>query len=96
MNKALEELQATKEEVVSLPGGVVIWGTDRAALNEMFVRHLDEMADALDDDAFLRDAVHYELSNHEYHISDTLRELGISLDDERTARIFRVALAESE
>lgn len=54
-----------------------------------------EMEKAMQDDEFCIDAIKYELANHEYCYShepdEALEALGLSLEDKRTVRLFKIA-----
>ena len=93
--KGLEKLGVTKEDVLSIAGGGFIRKSDAKAFSDLFLNQDMAMVEAFKDDAFLTDAIRYELGNHEYCItynpSDAMDALGLSLDDERTAECFKAA-----
>ena len=96
LEKALAKLGADKTEVISVGNtGGIIRKADKAAFLDMINNHDAEEQAAYQDDDFLLSAIKYELGNHEYCITydstDTLNCLGLSLDDERTARLFSAA-----
>lgn len=95
LQDGLERLGATKDDVVGIGGGGFIRKSDSDAFFELFKRHTLEMAEALRDDDFMLDAIEYELGNHEYCITydpePALSAVGVSLDDERVAKLFPVA-----
>ena len=80
-------------------GGVFYRKTDASKLHEMMRRFDDELKEAYKDDAFLYDAMFYELANHEYCITldseDALEALNLTVDEvtanERLLRIFSKA-----
>ena len=86
------------DKACRIPGGGFIRKTDNEAFQKMFLRHDCEMAEAMQDDVFLVDAIHYELANHEYCITydpdDALSALGLSLSDERIKRCYGIARKE--
>jgi len=93
--EGLEKLGITKDEALSIPGNGFIRKTDGEAFTELFRRHNQEMAEALTHDDFMVQAIEYELGNHEYCITynpePALDALGLSLKNERVARLFKVA-----
>ena len=93
--KGLEKLGVEKEDILSIAGGGFIRKSDDKAFSALFIRHDTAMIEAFKDDAFLTDAIRYELGNHEFCITynpdDALDALGLSLDDERTAECFKAA-----
>jgi len=93
--EGLEKLGITKDEALSIPGGGFIRKTDGDALTELFRRHNKEMAEELTHDDFMVQAIEYELGNHEYCVTydpePALDALGLSLKNERVARLFKVA-----
>jgi hypothetical protein len=96
LEKGLAKLGANKTEVVSVGNtGGLIRKADKAAFLDMMDSLDAEEQAAYQNDDFLISAIKYELGNHEYCITydstDTLDCLGLSLDDERTARLFSVA-----
>lgn len=86
--KALEKLNATKEECVSIYGGGIIKKTDQVKLREMFAHQAEEKNIAIENDktgeGYIKDMFEYELANHEYNYtmdaSDTLECLGLTVD----------------
>ena len=93
--KAIARLGAKKEECCTIWSGGIIRLTDRKAFFEMTSRHNTELDEAMKEDDFMVDAIHYELGNHEFCITndpaDTLETLGISLEDKRTLKLFGLA-----
>jgi hypothetical protein len=94
----LEKLNCKQEDLLSLGCGGFLRKCDQKAYNELHTGIHKEMKEAMLDDNFLHSAIVYELGNHEYCITgdpeDTLRILGISLNDERVNRIFKNAVKE--
>jgi hypothetical protein len=84
------------DKVCSIPAGGFILKTDRELVLTAFKETNEEMSDALaNDDDFCIEALIYEMGNHEYGYTmdpdDTLASLGLSLEDERTNRLFKIA-----
>lgn len=84
------------DKVCSIPAGGFILKTDRELVLTAFKETNEEMSDALaNDDDFCIEALIYEMGNHEYGYTmdpdDTLESLGLSLEDERTNRLFKIA-----
>lgn len=84
------------DKVCSIPAGGFILKTDRELVLTAFKETNEEMSDALaNDDDFCIEALVYEMGNHEYGYTmdpdDTLASLGLSLEDERTNRLFKIA-----
>lgn len=87
-NKVLEELNVTRDELMSGPSGSIIKKTDKdIVLNTL--KELDfKMKKALTDMDFFKEAVIYEMSNHEYQINcqgdyDVLSSLGFNVRYEK-------------
>ena len=86
-----------RENIVDIGGGGFIRKTDEPEFSAMFLRHKQEMQEAMLDDGFMLDAFAYELSNHEYCITgdptDTLVALNVHMPigDSRTLGIFAKA-----
>lgn len=83
LSEGMARLGVTERtELVRLPAGGFIRKSDRADLEAMFTRHAEEMAAAMEEKAFLVDAIEYELGNHEYCItldpSETFEALDLS------------------
>lgn len=85
------------DKIYSYGAGAFALRSDAQRIREMSDRLAQEMDAAMQDDEFLTGAIEYELANHEYIItwdaSDTMDELGLSLDDERVNRCFEAAKA---
>ena len=85
LQEGLNELGATKDEVVSITGGGFIRKIDVDAFKAMFKEHNNRMSEAMKDKDFMIDALVYELGNHEYCITydpePALSALGIDVDD---------------
>lgn len=84
------------DKVCPIPYGGFILKTDRELVLTAFKETKEEMSDALaNDDDFCLEALIYEMENHEYGYTmdpdDTLASLGLSLEDERTSRLFKIA-----
>ena len=86
--EALEQLGATKEEVVTVFGhGDVVKKEDASKFIDMLVRHSQELKDKLlEDKEFAAAAFRYEMDNHEYAINwdgddDVLRCFGLKYDE---------------
>lgn len=74
-----------KEQLVSIGCGGFIRKTDSKAFNEMLSRFDKELSEALNQKDFLREAIEYELANHEYCITydaqEALDALGLKEED---------------
>jgi hypothetical protein len=96
--EGLERLNAKEEDVCGIPGGGFIRKTDKDAFFNMFLRHETERAESLKNDAFLIDALVYELANHEYCITydpgPAMSAVGIDDDeiDDRIKRCLSIAI----
>ena len=94
--EGLARLNCKEKDLYSGPGGMFYRKADADKLHAMLRRFDDEMQVAYRDDDFLRDAIQYELANHEYcitlDVNETLEALGIEWDevvsDKRLARIW--------
>ena len=89
------------KEIASLGCGCFIRKKDIPAFNGMSDRHEKEIRDFLASDDNLKDALIYEMKNHEcmysHEYDDVLRALGLPSEDkldERTARVFKKARKE--
>ena len=99
---------SAKDQICSTGFGGFIKKSDSEKLNEMFVRHADEMADAIEADqtgeGFIYEMFDYELANHEYgytrDISDALNALCLTVDevnaDQRLLHGLKKACKEQE
>ena len=98
LDEALAKLGATKDEVCVTGRNGIVKKTDAQAYVDLLKRLDKELEDAMKDDAFLTEAIRYELGNHEYGYTrdptDTIECLGLSMDDERTLRCFNAAKKE--
>ena len=96
LQKELERLNTTRDDVVSIGAGGFIRKTDKEAYNNLFININKQMEDAMLNDSFLKDAIIYELGNHEYCITydptATIEALSLNMDDERVQRIFKEAI----
>lgn len=98
LNKTDEEIQ---EECFGIFGGLA-FKKDKEFIIKTLIRHDKEMTETLkNDNEFLKNALIYELGNHEYIItyntSDTFRALGLSkqfFDDEEKHNILIEAIEE--
>lgn len=78
----IKEIENIESECVGFMGGL-IFKKDKDFIFNTFLKHDEEMTNALENDnEFLKNALKYELRNHEYiithYINDTLRALGLS------------------
>lgn len=72
LEEALQELNATKEECVSLFGcGDILKKEDVPAFEQMMARHAKELREAIKNKEFAETAFLYEMDNHEYAINWT-------------------------
>lgn len=94
-NKALEELDTTREECLSTGRGGYIRKTDSNAFCSLLTRLSDERKAALEDPETLTEAFLYELGNHEYgyhqDAQDTLEAVGVKLDTDMRKKCFNKA-----
>ncbi len=87
---------ASEKDLYNGVGGMFYRKTDAEKLHALMRRFNTEMSEAFKDDAFLYDAITYELANHEYCITlddeETLDALGLTqeefLADQRMSRIW--------
>ena len=95
LQEGLKELGVTKAEVVSIGAGGFIRKTDKADFIAMFDSSQARLKEAFTDDAFMVDALIYELGNHEYCItmddSDALGALGLDESDPQVSRCLKEA-----
>ena len=93
--EGLVKLGCEASDLCSIGAGSFMRKGDKPRFDRMWNKQEADFAAAMQDDDLLRDAIKYELGNHEFCITydptDTLRALGITLDDERTKRIFTEA-----
>lgn len=89
-------LTTSKEDlgkICSIGGGGYMLKTEAPKLKETINRHCQEMDEAFNDPVFLKEALRYELSNHEFCITydhtDTLDALGLSRDDPRVKAVIK-------
>lgn len=88
------------QNVVGIGAGGFVLKNDLDLVLDTFKRHSEEMSEALKNDDFLKDALEYELGNHEYiityDVSEALRPLGITYKEyqtnERYQRIMKEAV----
>ena len=70
LEEALQKLQATKEEVVTVFNhGDIVKKENAPKLLEMMRRHDKEVEEAMKDEKFAEGAFLYEMNNHEYCIN---------------------------
>ena len=70
LKQALEKLNATKKECVTVWGcGDILKRTDVPAFKEMLKRHREEIHELLKDEQAAEEAFLYEMDNHEYAIN---------------------------
>lgn len=94
-----ESIDDMINNVVGIGAGGFCKKEDFDRVMNTFKEHNEEMIEAFENDEFLKDAFRYEMSNHEYiityDISDTLRALGITLEEyqksERMQKLFKEA-----
>ena len=85
------------DKIYSIGAGGFIKKSDAPAMEEMFARHRQEMADAMNSDSeFAYTMFAYELDNHEfgytYSLDETLDALGLTQDEIAKKPILRKAL----
>ena len=94
-----ESIEDMINNVVGIGAGGFCKKEDYQNIINTFKKHDEELKENLKNDEFLKSAFEYEMSNHEYiityDISDTLRALGITLEEyresERMQKLFREA-----
>ena len=103
LDEALEKLGAKDtSEVVKISGGGLILKTNKKPLVALFLKHEKERSEALKNDEYLKQALTYELANHEYgytyDIEDTLDAIGIDMEEyqnsDRIKAIAKKAISE--
>lgn len=76
----------SKDELRSIPGGGVIRQADEKLVAEVFERTSREMKLAMKNEQFLKEALTYQLANHEFSytgdLTDTFDYLGLDINDE--------------
>ncbi len=99
----MEKLGLTEtdtDKVYSVPGGGFVRKTDSRALSDLFLRHNNELTEAMKNPDFAYTAFNYELNNHEYcitgDVSDTLGALGVDLEEVEASPIMKEALAKAK
>jgi len=96
LQKALNNLGATKNEVVAVGAGSIIRKKDKGDLINLLKRHDDELNEAMKNETFADKALRYELANHEYIISgdpsEALDVLGLSLEEVQQSPVLSQAL----
>lgn len=82
---------SSTDELMSIGAGGIIKKADENAYIGMVERHNLELLEALEDDLFLKDAISYELANHECfytkEFTDAFDALGISYKDKRALAV---------
>ena len=95
LEKGLKKINATKKEIVSIGAGGYMRREDTPKFDKLFRDSEKRMQEALKDDAFLIEALVYELGNHEYGYTyddtDTIEFLGLDRDDEQVKRCLKEA-----
>lgn len=94
-----ESIDDMIKNVVGIGAGGFCKKEDYQNIINTFKKHNEELKENLKNDEFLQSAFEYELANHEYiityDISDTLRSLGITLEEyqksERMQKLFEEA-----
>lgn len=94
-----ESIDDMIKNVVGIGAGGFCKKKDYQNIINTFKKHNEELKENLKNDEFLQSAFEYELANHEYiityDISDTLRSLGITLEEyqksERMQKLFEEA-----
>jgi hypothetical protein len=93
-----EGVTALGVDVISIGGGAYAPRSERPTIDAMFNRHQQEREAALLDDAYLFDALLYQLANHEYcytgRAADVFGAVGVTETDARVKRIFEAARTE--
>lgn len=92
----LKHCDEDKKKLTRLPGGGFCLKTDLRMILDTFKSLECEMQEALKDDEFCIEALRYEADNHEYNYTEdpteTVEELGLSMDDDRVRRLFYIAV----
>ena len=95
LSDELERFGVTVDDICSMGAGGFMRKADRHLFDEFFTNQEIELAQHMDNDKFMIDAIEYELANHEYCItydsSDALGVLGLSLENDRVKRNFKIA-----
>lgn len=94
-----ESIDDMINNVVGIGAGGFCKKEDYQNIINTFKKHNEELKENLKNDEFLKSAFRYEMSNHEYIITydiyDTLRALGITLEEyqksERMQKLFKEA-----
>lgn len=94
-----ESIDDMINNVVGIGAGGFCKKEDYQNIVNTFKKHNEELKENLKNDEFLKSAFRYEMSNHEYIITydiyDTLRALGITLEEyqksERMQKLFKEA-----
>lgn len=94
-----ESIDNMINNVVGIGAGGFCKKEDYQNIINTFKKHNEELKENLKNDEFLKSAFRYEMSNHEYIITydiyDTLRALGITLEEyqksERMQKLFKEA-----
>lgn len=94
-----ESIDDMINNVVGIGAGGFCKKEDYQNIINTFKKHNEELKENLKNDEFLKSAFRYEMSNHEYIITydiyDTLRSLGITIEEyqksERMQKLFKEA-----
>jgi hypothetical protein len=98
LNEGMEKLGLEPDQtdlICRVCSGSYVKKSDSDALKALLDKQGTERDAALLDDAFMIDALRYELTNHEYCITydptDALDAVGVDIKDERVARCLKEA-----
>lgn len=94
-----ESIDDMINNIVGIGAGGFCKKEDYQNIINTFKKHDEELKENLKNDEFLKSAFRYEMSNHEYIVTydilDTLRALGITLEEyqesERMQKLFKEA-----
>lgn len=94
-DEMLKKNNVSKADIYSIGAGGYIRKTDAKAMEEMFVRHKNELAEAKKQSKFLKEALLHEMSNHEYCITcdreEVLAACGLTESDYQSNEDIRKA-----
>lgn len=94
LEEALEKLGAKKEECVTIFGhGDIVKKENAKPFMNMLKRQMNELQNAMKEEAFAEAAFLYEMDNHEYAINwsgddDVLSVFGFNFDDLRELKLM--------
>ena len=80
LDEGLTKLGASKSDITMCNTGMFVLKTRECAMYTLLETSNKEMKEALKDEAFLQDALTYELCNHEYCITGNTRDALAALD----------------